>query len=565
MRYADAATRCVVDKTTLVPVRDARIGTTIAGRYVLESVLGEGGMATVYRAHLKLGGRVVAIKVMSQSLLRDAKIRERFRREARLASTLVHPNVVTMEDHGELDDGCPFLVMELLEGAKLEELIAKGPIPIDRALSLMMQIAHTVARAHDLGILHRDLKPENVHVCVGPAGSDLVKVIDFGIARSLCESRITDSGELFGTPQYLSPERIAGEDHATSDDIYALGVLFFEMVTGRLPFVAPDNTSYFLKQLHELPPSPKTLNRAIPDRLNRLILRMLEKKAMSRPGDARRVTDELLAMLRESDQDPPPSVTQPFRREDLLLRVPVAIPLMPNAWTGKLEEVRAQVAARYHTATADPLRSDQLPQAVRQQLTEAEALVEALTATRQGAIALETELESLSERAHAARLRIGSAVDALGADLSKLREAARESLVLREALAGESEEARTRVLACEAEVLSFGAATQLVQPSLPLANAYRMLAVSMESWAERQRVVDRSSSEHAKRAKAQSDLAFQIDELRAALAENEAEAAASTERLGKQLEASWDKEQELEAAAMRALARLEAAPAKDPT
>lgn len=560
MRYADSATRCVLHKVALLPLRDERVGMTIAGRYVLESVLGEGGMATVYRAHLKLGGRVVAVKVMSRSLLRDEKIRERFRREARLAATLVHPNVVTMEDHGELEDGCPFMVMELLEGEKLEEIIAKGPIPIDRALSLMMQIAHTVARAHDLGVLHRDLKPENVHVCVGHDGSDLVKVIDFGIARSLGETRITESGELFGTPQYLSPERISGEDHTPADDLYALGVLFFEMVTGKLPFTAQDNTSYFLKQLHELPPSPKTINRAIPDRLNRLILRMLEKKAVSRPGDARRVTEELLAMIRETDNDPPPSVTQPFRREDLLLRGAPARPQIPNAWTSKLDEVRAVVAARYHTPSADPLRGDKLPHAVRQQLTEAEALVDELTATRQGAILLETQLEAISEEAHTARLRLGTAVDALGSDLSRLREAARDSFLQREVVAQEAEEARRHVVACEANALAFGAAQQMERASLPMANAFRMLAIAIETWAEKQRVLDRSSSEHGKRAQAQSDLAFQIEELRAALRQNESEAAAKVERLGKQLESSWEKEQDLEAAAMRALQKLEAAP-----
>ncbi len=564
MRYADSATRCVLHKVALLPMRDERIGMTIAGRYVLESVLGEGGMATVYRAHLKLGGRIVAVKVMSKALLRDEKILERFRREARLAATLVHPNVVTMEDQGELEDGCPFLVMELLEGDKLEEIIARGPIPIGRALSLMMQIAHTVARAHDLGVLHRDLKPENVHVCVDHDGSDLVKVIDFGIARSMAETRITESGELFGTPQYLSPERISGEDHTPSDDIYALGVLFFEMITGKLPFVATDNTSYFLKQLHELPPSPKSLNRAIPDRLNRLVLRMLEKKAIARPGDARRVTEEILAMIRETDQDPPPSVTQPFRREDLLLRgAPARPPVQPQlteAWSRKLDEVRAVVAARYQTPSADPLRGHKLPQIVRHQVTEAEALVDELTATRQGAIALESQLESISDEAQAARLRIGTAVDALGSDLSQLREAARESFLVREALAQEAETARLHVVACEADAIAFGAAQQLERASLPMANAFRMLAMAIETWAEKQRILDRSSNEHGKRAQAQSDLDYQIEELRAALRQNEADAAVTNERLGKQLEACWEKEQELEAAAVRALSKLEAEP-----
>lgn len=551
MRYADSAKRCVLHKIELEPILDPRLGSVVAGRYVLESVLGEGGMATVYRARLKMGGRVVAVKVMSKALLRDERVRERFRREARLAATLVHPNVVTMEDHGELEDGCPFLVMELLEGERLEDVIQRGPIPLERALSLMMQITHTVARAHDLGILHRDLKPDNVHVCVGEHGADLVKVIDFGIARSLSETRITESGELFGTPQYLSPERISGEDHTPSDDLYALGVMFFEMVTGRLPFTAPDNTSYFLKQLHELPPAPKTLNRAIPDRLNRLILRLLEKKAIARPGDARRVTDELLAMIREADHDPPPSVTQPFRREDLLPRGAPAQPQISNSWTAQLDEARRALGTRYG-------RTDHLPPELRQQLTEAEALVDELTATRQSAILLETQLEAISEEAQVGRQRIGNAVDALGADLSKLREAARQSFHTREELSQRAAHARATVEVRERDALALGSPSRGERPELAMANAYRMLALAIEEWAEVQRVLDKSSAEHTQRAQAQSDVSYQIEELRAALLQNEAEATTKIERLGKHLESSWEKEQELEAAAMKALQRIRA-------
>ncbi|RYZ64256.1 MAG: serine/threonine protein kinase, partial [Proteobacteria bacterium] len=475
MRYADSARRCVLHKLELLPVVDGRLGTTIAGRYTIEAVLGEGGMATVYRARLKVGGRIVAVKVMNKALLHDQRIRERFRREIKLAATLVHPNVVTTEDHGELDDGCPFLVMELLEGDKLEEIIQRGPIPIPRALSLMLQITHTVARAHDLGILHRDLKPENVHVCVADGGGDHVKVIDFGIARSIGESRITESGELFGTPQYLSPERIAGEDHTPADDLYALGVMFFEMLTGRLPFTATDSTSYFLKQLHELPPAPKTIVRAIPDRLNRLVLQLLEKKASSRPGDARRVTQELLAMIHEADQEPPPSVTQPFRREDLLLRP--TKPAIENAWTKRLSELRTALVSR-HGGSGNGY--DRLPDTLRQQLVEAEALVDELTASRENAFGLEAELEAISEESHTSRLRIGAAVDTLGTDLSALREAARDSFATREELARQHEDARALVRASEHEVAAFGPPHRAERATLTMANSYRLLALAIE-------------------------------------------------------------------------------------
>ncbi|HEX7665585.1 MAG TPA: protein kinase, partial [Polyangiaceae bacterium] len=142
-------------------MQDARIGTTLAGRYVIENVLGEGGMAVVYGARHVLVERECAVKIMSPLLARDSVVRERFRREAKSAQRLAHPNIIEIFDQGETDDGTAFIVMERLEGSSLAEIIAQGPIPVPRALGIMIQICRGIARAHDLDVVHRDLKPEN--------------------------------------------------------------------------------------------------------------------------------------------------------------------------------------------------------------------------------------------------------------------------------------------------------------------------------------------------------------------------------------------------------------------
>src|SRR5271155_859970 len=158
MRYPNEAVYCFVDGADLVPLRDPRIGTTVAGRYVIDEVIGEGGMATVYRATQKLTERTVAMKIMNASLAREAVVRERFRREAKNAQKLSHPNIIEIFDQGETEDGTAYIVMELLKGHSLAEVVAKGPLDLQRALLLMIQTARGIARAHDLDVIHRDLK-----------------------------------------------------------------------------------------------------------------------------------------------------------------------------------------------------------------------------------------------------------------------------------------------------------------------------------------------------------------------------------------------------------------------
>ena len=294
MRYPNDAKFCFVEGADLVPLEDPRVGTLLAGRYVLEDVIGEGGMATVYRAQHKLVDRLCAVKILAPHYAADPVVRERFRREAKSAQKLSHPNIIEIFDQGETDDQTAYMVMEYLKGQALADLLAKGPVPIPRALGLMIQISRGIARAHDFEVIHRDLKPENIFLCTREDGGDQVKLLDFGIARSRSDSRLTGAGELFGTPQYMAPERITSGEAGPSVDLYAIGVIFFEMLTGQLPFDAPDIPTFFIKHIKEPPPSPRKLNPDIPPDLEALVLRLLAKEAKARPVDAHRVELDLL-------------------------------------------------------------------------------------------------------------------------------------------------------------------------------------------------------------------------------------------------------------------------------
>ena len=220
LKYPDSEPRCFVDNSELRAMDDPRIGTLLAGRYQIESQLGEGGMAVVYRARSALVDRPVAVKIMNAALVRDASLKERFRREAKTSAAIAHPNIVEILDYGE-EEGVPYLVMELLDGMSLDKMIERQPLPIPMVATLGAQLARGLARAHDFSVIHRDLKPENVFVARMEGGKPLVKILDFGIARSLHDQRLTSAGQIFGTPQYMAPERVGSIDAGPAADLYA--------------------------------------------------------------------------------------------------------------------------------------------------------------------------------------------------------------------------------------------------------------------------------------------------------------------------------------------------------
>ncbi len=242
--FEGAIVNCPHDSTTLRgPGNDPLIGNVFAERYLIESVLGLGGMSIVYKAQHSLMNRTVAIKMLHRNLKDDTLALERFRLEAQAASSLSHQNVITVYDFGISPNGEPFFVMDCIEGESLETLIdRKGRVPFLRAIAIFKQVCDGLEAAHKKGIIHRDLKPANVILMKREDGTEMVKLVDFGIAKLLPQGgkqqqQLTKTGEVFGSPIYMSPEQCLGRELDTRSDIYALGCLMYEAVAGTPPFL----------------------------------------------------------------------------------------------------------------------------------------------------------------------------------------------------------------------------------------------------------------------------------------------------------------------------------------
>jgi serine/threonine-protein kinase len=241
--------------------RDAAlIGRTLDKRYVIDARLGAGGMGTVYVATQTAVGRKVAIKLLPDSIASDMGAVKRFMQEAKAASTLSHPNVVTIHDFGQTDEGHLFLVMELVEGQTLARVLKnEGALDPERAVRIAVQILNAVEDAHNRGIVHRDLKPENVIISPRSGNPDFAKVLDFGLAKIADDASqggdgLTKTGQVFGTPAYMSPEQARGERCDLRTDLYAVGVMLYEMLSGRRPFDGESPISILVKHMHEPPP-----------------------------------------------------------------------------------------------------------------------------------------------------------------------------------------------------------------------------------------------------------------------------------------------------------------------
>jgi serine/threonine-protein kinase len=275
------------------PSDDTLLGAVIDRRYEVEALIGQGGVGSVYRARHRELGRPFAIKVLRCELGSDSELRERFLREAETASRVVHPGIVRISDWGYLPDGRPFYVMELLEGSSLRAVLARhGPLPPARAADIARRIAEALAAAHRAGIVHRDLKPDNVQLA--PDGS--VKLVDFGVAIAVDSSAQQGRSRVaFGTPHYMSPEQAAGDPVDGRADLYALGVVLYEMLTGRVPFDAPTHAEVLGQQRSAapVPPSRAPGVTAPLGELEAVVLRCLAKH----PDERFRSLGELLSAL----------------------------------------------------------------------------------------------------------------------------------------------------------------------------------------------------------------------------------------------------------------------------
>jgi serine/threonine-protein kinase len=257
--YADDVRFCPNDGQTLRggPQSDL-VGQVIADRYHVVKKLGGGGMGQVYLAeHVKMGRRS-AIKVMNPSMVHDPDAIARFNREASNASRITHPNVCAIYDFGETADGVIYLAMEYIEGEALTALIEReGVLPVHRATDIFLQVAEALHAAHDLGIVHRDLKPDNIMLVRGRDGRDVVKVVDFGIAKAVggdeAGQKVTKTGLVVGTPEFMSPEQLSGDKVDGRSDVYSLALVYYQMLTGTLPFKADSAQEIMIKRLTDEP------------------------------------------------------------------------------------------------------------------------------------------------------------------------------------------------------------------------------------------------------------------------------------------------------------------------
>jgi serine/threonine protein kinase len=282
------------------PPASSLIGSTIDG-FAIEAVLGGGAFGTVFRGRQLGLDRPVAIKVPSYEILADATMAKRFAREARSAAKITHPGVVAIYAVGELPDGRPYLAMQLIDGQPLDKILEGGPVPAVRALEIARDIASALSETHVAGVVHRDLKPSNIMWRQDRHGDDRITIVDFGIAvakpGNADATRLTTNG-LIGTPHYMSPEQAQGEHADQRSDIYALGCILFELVTGETPF---DGSGFevLLAHMGRPIPTPSDRRHDLPSEIDNLVRRLMQKRADNRPQSA----DEVVTLIDEALAD----------------------------------------------------------------------------------------------------------------------------------------------------------------------------------------------------------------------------------------------------------------------
>ncbi|MCL5038292.1 MAG: Stk1 family PASTA domain-containing Ser/Thr kinase [Firmicutes bacterium] len=276
------------------------IGRKLGNRYEMLERIGRGGMSLVYRAQDTLLQRVVAIKVLRSQFVNDSEFVKRFRREGQAAASLSHPNIVSLYDVGQEDDFY-YLVMEYVDGETLKDRIAtRGPIPVLQSMKIAHQICEALEHAHQHRVVHRDIKPHNILI----TKDGRVKVTDFGIARAATEATITNTGAIIGSVHYFSPEQARGGFTGEKSDLYSLGVVLYEMLTGKVPFEGETPISVALKHLQEPAPEPTSLNPEIPPAVQRIVLKALEKNQGDRYQSAGEMLADIGAYLKNPELSP---------------------------------------------------------------------------------------------------------------------------------------------------------------------------------------------------------------------------------------------------------------------
>ncbi len=293
--------------------------TVLDNRYDVGRPLGSGGMGEVFLARDRVLGRDVALKVLRSQYAGDREFAERFKREARSAASLSHPNIVQVYDRGETEDGASYIAMEYVPGGTLKEkILAEGPLGRREAAALGAQVAEALGAAHERGVVHRDIKPQNV--LLTDRGD--AKVADFGIARAGSSVTISKTGSVMGTAGYMSPEQALGKPATPKSDLYSLGVVLYEALTGELPYTADNPIAVSMKHVNEPLVPPKEIDPAIPEGMNALVVKLMAKNPEDRYASANELADDLWRISRGREPAAVPAVAAPTRTQ----RAPVAPP-----------------------------------------------------------------------------------------------------------------------------------------------------------------------------------------------------------------------------------------------
>jgi serine/threonine-protein kinase len=423
--YGDDASFCSADGVALVQESDPLVGRTLAGRYRLLRRLGAGGMAIVYLARHVMIERLSAIKVLRGDLGLAPSYRERFHREARAVNRINHPNIVEITDFGE-DAGLVYLVMEYVEGETLSAILRRGPLPWRRATRIGLQISSALVRTHELGVVHRDLKPENILISsrgVQPREEERVKLTDFGIAKLLDSPSITYGEQRFGTPGFIAPEYIEGEAPGPLCDLYALGMVMYEVVSGTLPFSSVRPADLLAATLAEDRIPLGSLVHGLPAEFESLVMRMIARRPEERPKDAVVVHESLARVAQQQSEPARERAAAAARSSGALERSPLPPPAITTRWHSMFGNLASQLEAASN-ARGD---SDASVRRGRELTEHARALVDVLDRAASLAAGHQERVDQLEAHGRAFRASLGNAIDTLSRDRSHER-ACRETI-----------------------------------------------------------------------------------------------------------------------------------------
>jgi len=483
---------------------DPMLGRVVAGRYRLEARAGEGGMGIVYRARHVLIDRVVALKLIRPDLRGETHLRAWMLREARAANRVDHAHIIDIHDIGETEEGELYLVMEYLVGTALSNELARGPMPLARGIDILEQMCAALARAHDLGVVHRDLKSDNILLSTRGGRKDFVKILDFGLAHLALDPRLAPKGAVFGTPEYMSPEQARGEEATAQSDLYALGVLLFEMLTGQLPFRSSDRETLLEMQRSSQPPKPRALKPDVLPAAETIVLKLLEKDRRKRFQDAHHLHEDLKAIQRSL-----PSVPWEVAGGD---NAPAPPPAPPPESPGVIEW--ANRAGLFSRMVSRAYPTGNVPPEVQTALAQSWDLASRATRLEGEVASHSRKLEALERRGRALRAEIGRKVEELAHE---------ESRALREVAAEQKEVARWKelVLSAEKAFAMAKAQAEAVAPGSSPAQARpvyeRCGAATALLESRKEAMAEREQKAGVKDALAR-DLRRQIEELRGQLA-----------------------------------------------